>query len=345
MSAWREALLLLTGDSVAIEPIPRGPLPPFDPDTTDPDTGAPLPVNKIIPYPVPKERNKIWWRGNFGAVTIPGLPWVEGGATGPAQDRCLTWFLDRWAVDWQHTILLTYAQRGYTHFTLSWPDSRIYGTSIAGYVDLARRVQSYGLWVDHHFFAKGIDPQNPDPSTVYPLIDALLGAGALDIGTVGWELNAFNDPDQIQRLIDGVCSRTVPAGIPTYLHFLPHYASWQENHEQPGDFWNRQIGKIQGLKYQCDPRWSAGMMQARVNDVLVRLIKGGLWGIPHTFDVVVWETVLMAQFNNAAGGTSPSGHYDEDYGDLIGYETLCSQGPMPVMGFGNGGRMPDGAII
>jgi hypothetical protein len=74
-------------------------------------------------------------------------------------------------------------------------------------------------------------------------------------------------------------------------------------------------------------------MQARINDVLVRLKAGGLWRLSQDFDVVAWENIGATQFNNEA---------DEDRGDLVGYETLCAPGPMPVMGFGGGARYPDG---
>jgi len=78
------------------------------------------------------------------------------------------------------------------------------------------------------------------------------------------------------------------------------------------------------------------MLQARINDVLVRLKAGGLWGLPADFDVVAWETIAQEQFLNRA---------DEDRGDLVGFETLCTPGPMAVQGFGNGARMPDGNAI
>lgn len=326
--------LLLANGRRTITPIPRGPLGPFDHASTDPQTGAPLPVATTLPYTINPQPSILYRRENAWGVTVPNLPVIPGGADGPAKDRLLSWFIDRYSLSDQESALLTYAERGYTHFTLSWPDSRAVGQSIDDYVRTAKRVQSFGLWVDHHFFSKDFDGQNPDPVSVYAVIDALRDAGAIDCATVGWELNAFNSPEHIQTLIDGVCQQT--EGIPTYLHFLPHYASWQGNHEKPTDFWVRQQGKIQGLKYQCVPDWSVGMMQARINDVLVRLIRGGVWGLPQTFDVIGWETIATLQFNNDA---------DEDRGDLVGFETLCSPGPMPLSGFGNGARMPDGAVI
>jgi hypothetical protein len=156
---------------------------------------------------------------------------------------------------------------------------------------------------------------------------------------VGWELNLFNSPAHLQQVIDHVAARLpLSDERALYIHFSPHYASWQP--DRPGgsgaDFWPLQVGKLTGLLYQCNPSWSVGMMQARVNDVLVRLKAHGLWGLPTDFDVVPWETIATEQFENRA---------DEDRGDLVGYELLCTPGPIAPMGFGNGARFPDGSVI
>ena len=82
-------------ESVVPVLVPRSPLPPFDHDTTDPDTGAPLPVYTVLREPPPDRPNITWWRGDAWGVTLPGLPVVAGGANGAAQDRVLTYFLDR----------------------------------------------------------------------------------------------------------------------------------------------------------------------------------------------------------------------------------------------------------
>lgn len=293
-------------------------------------------MHTILWQSIPPRGTLRWWRGNLCGIRLPDLPSVAGGALDSS--LVLSWFLDRYAFSDQDRIIRKTLEDGYDRITLSWPDSAAFGQSIAQYVDTSNRLIRAGLLVDHHFFSKVYDGLNPDPATAYPVIDALLAADAISLGTVGWELNAFNDPGPtFQRLIDGVCGR-IHAGnpaIPVYLHFLPHYASWQANTESPHDFWMRQVGKIQGLKYQADPGWDAGMIQARTNDVLVRLCPNGLWGTPG-FDVVAWETTAQTQFN---------GEMAEDRGDLQSYQQLCTLGPMPVMGYGNGCRRPDGTAL
>jgi hypothetical protein len=320
--------------------VARGPLPPFDRATTDPDTGAPLPVHTRLTQSIPASGTRRWWRGNAWGVTVPGLPAVPGGATGPAQNRVLTWFLDRWTPEWQDRILRAHAERGYDRFVLSWPDSRDgAGQSLDQYVETTRRVAAAGLLPVHMLLSKVFDGVNPDPSRLDPVIDALLAEDLIPLTSVGWELNLFNSPEHLQRVIDHVDQRLADRSRNLlYVHFAPHYASWQPDRPggNGGEFWRPNIGKLTGLLYQCNPSWSVGMMQARINDVLVRLNAGGLWGLPVDFDVVVWETIATLQFENQA---------DEDRGDLVGYETLCAQGPLPVMGFGNGARYPDGRVI
>jgi hypothetical protein len=68
----------------------------------------------------------------------------------------------------------------------------------------------------------------------------------------------------------------------------------------------------------------------------VRLIQGGLWGLSQRFDLVAWETIATLQFDDDA---------DQDRGEMVGYETLCSIGPMALCGFGNGARYPDGSPV
>lgn len=56
---------VLTGTASAPPPVlvPRAPLPPFDPDTVDPDTGAPLPVYTVLCEDPPAHADVSWWRG------------------------------------------------------------------------------------------------------------------------------------------------------------------------------------------------------------------------------------------------------------------------------------------
>jgi len=79
-------------------------------------------------------------------------------------------------------------------------------------------------------------------------------------------------------------------------------------------------------------------MQARIDDIQYRFAGHNGYpadsGFGHPFDVVAWELIASLQFDND--------HPNEDDGDLRGYEAICTGGPIPVMGFGNGARRPDG---
>jgi hypothetical protein len=323
------------------QPVQRGPLPPFDKGTTDPETGAPLPVATVIPYPVPG-RDIRFWRGDAWSLTVPGLTPIPGGPSNP--DMLCTYLFDRYPEADRGKALDAYCRAGYTHFTHSWPDARSHGMSLAQFVEMLKFVKRWELWNDVHFFSKDCDPQNPDPASVFPVIDALLDAGVWDIGTFVWEAPLVCTPEHYQTLTNALAGRAPK--IPWFHHFTPHYCSYQRaDPDTPHDFWERQPDNARGLKYQCvaspgsadsPDTWTAGMMQARINDGLVRLIAGGTWGLSRTFDFVAWETVAQCTFN---------GKMDEAHGNLRGYESLCSPGPMPVMGYGGGARMPDGNAL
>jgi len=347
----RRTLLLISGHAqggttpgAGWPPPPRSPLPPFDPDTTDPESGAPLPVhttpNFIGGPPSPRVR-----REQFCGLRVPGLPYVDGG-TALDPSMFLSWFFDRYNASDQKKIVDAMHATGATHFTLSWPDSRAWGQSLDQFVATARRLALDGFWVCHKLFSKVYDPHNPDPASVYPVVDALLAADAITCAAPCWETNFFVDPEHMDALCDPLAERY--PSILWYLHFSPHYASWQKNeNDSPGAFWNRRIAAgYTGLEYQCEPvkgfdapgSWSAGMAQARINDVLVRLKAGGMWGVSRDLDVIAWETTGMCQFEDPMT-------YTEDLGRLRGYETLCAQGPMPLMGYGNDASHPDGSAI
>jgi hypothetical protein len=301
-------------------------------------------------------------REQFCGLRVPGLPPIPGGAGDPS--LVCAWFIDRYRQSDQDRIIAGMRATGATHWTLSWPDSRAVGQSIGDYVATASWLVAQGFWVCHKLFSKVYDQRNPDPATVYPVMDALVSAGAVTCAAPAWEMNAFVDPEAMDGICDPLAER-----YPTvlwYLHFLSGYAAWQKNtNDSPGAFWNRRLAAgYTGLEYQCVPvtgidstvdaaavaaiaisgaedtsaassSWSAGMMQARLNDCLVRLCPGGLWATPG-IDLIAWETTAQPQFN---------GQQDEVHGDLRGYESMCARGPMALSGYGNGARRPDGSAL
>jgi hypothetical protein len=314
--------------------------------TYDLDTGAPLPVYTTLREPPPVTADVRWWRGNAWGLTFPDLPAVPGGASGPAQQRVLTYFLDRYGRDWEPRILERHRADRYTHISLSPQDSFAAGMSEDDYVAMSVRCRQAGLFVHHLMRSKYYTPPAPDLSAPDHLIERLLAEGAMQVHTPAWECNHWS-PTIVRQMIDHDAA-LIGTRCNIQLHFFPHYISWQENHETPTHFWQENYGKVDGVLYQADPGWTAGMMCARTTDCLDRLAPGGLWGLRdsgrgHPIDLTVWETIATQQFGNGYDGDGRLA--TEDTGDLKGYECLCSPGLMTVAGFGNGGRMPDGTPL
>jgi hypothetical protein len=357
------------------ELIVRPPLPPFDPDSIDQETGAPLPVYKTL-RETPPPPSVDFWRGDAWGITIPNLPFVPGGAGGLAQDRVLTYFLDRYGRKFEDEIIERHLEYRYTHISLSPQDSFANGQSEDDYVKMAVRCRQAGLQVHHLMRSKYYTPArgfsqlkmdptlnrlrdriripprrgqfsgSPDFSVPDALIERLLDAGAMQVETPAWEMNHWS-PTDVRAMIDHDAA-LIGTRCRIMLHFFPHYISWQENHETPTDFWNANYGKVDGVLYQCDPYWTAGMMAARTTDCLDRLAPGGLWGLKdsgrgHPIDLTVWETIATCQYNNDTDGDDRLA--DEDIGNLKGFECQCSPGRMVVKGWGNGGRQPDGTPL
>lgn len=329
----------------------RAPLPPHNPDTfetADPNVDPTWHrVYTVLP-PVPWEPLVDWWRGDAWGVTVPGLPPVEGGARpgSPAESRVLTYFLGRYEraqKGMEATILAAHKAAGYTHFSLSPQDEFAQGMSEDQYVEMAKRVKEAGFFVHHLFLSKYYtDSTNPDLSQTFRLIDKLDAVGALDVVTPAWEGN-FMQPDVLRRVITEVTNKVAGRAL-VMLHFFPHYISWQANNESPGGWWNELINLgVDGVLYQGDPAWTMGMLSARIEDCLKRLVGGGMWGLSKTLIFVAWEDQATNQYNN--GYTANGRLADEAEGNLRGYEAVCVRGPMYVRGYGNGGRRMDGSVL
>jgi hypothetical protein len=321
-------------------PIRQPPLAPFD-GPQPPDN---LPVATVLPgnLVIPARPTLRFHRSNAFAVTIPGLPHVPGdGQPG----MLLTWFLDRYPLDVQTSSLLTYGQRGYTHFPLSWPDSRAFGQSEDQFVATCQRVQQAGQYAGVFFGSKDFDPMNDDvngwPSRCDSLVDKLIAARAIDYAMPAWEWNLWNVPgDQTYAIFRHFGDKLTPAGVPLYYHGGVENIAWQADGENTASFYQHLVGVLTGCLYQADVSWTPGMMQARLNDVTDRF--GGNFGFPtdsgfgHPFDCIAWELNATAQFY---------GQQDEGRGNLTGYEALCTAGPIPVYGYGNGACRPDGTYL
>ncbi len=352
MSAFAASLPKLRPYGSAVAPVwpppPRGPLPPHNPgtwETADPNVAETFhPVFTTLPQEPPSQPDNRFYRGDAWGVTVPGLPFVDGGQGGASQSRVLTYFLGRYArvaAKWEDVILEAHLARGYTHFHLSPQDEIHAGMSEDEFVAMAVRVKQAGFFVTHWLRSKYYS----DPNDFAPgrrMGEKLLAAGAADQLCPAGEMDIWLQPSQARAIID-YDAAWIEGQTRTMLHFSPHYISWQEDKTHPNTFWNPNVGKVDGVWYQCEPRWTVGMMSARIQDALERLRAGGMWGLTQSFDVVAWETIATQQYIN--GHTAHGRLADEDEGRLIGYETCCTAGPQRVWGYGNGGGRPIGAAL
>lgn len=332
-------------------PIARAPLPPFDPDAVDKETGAPLPVSTTLRGEVPPLEDAEHLRADLWGLTLPGLPAIPGGASGPAQERFLTYLWERYPAAWQEQALAVYGGAGYRHFWRSWPDERAAsGRTIADYVADTKRIQDAGLIPCHFLRSKYYD----DPAVVDScdaIVDALLAIDGIPWAAHAWEASLWMSPAQYRAIIDHDAERS-PDDVRWCIHLQEHYADFGPdgpNHAQI--FWesNFKVG-VTRLLYQHvtssgggrpnDP-WTAGMMAARLHDVMVRSRAGGTWGLSQTFYVVDFERTAQLQFNNQRDGDNNLA--DEEYGCLKGYENRCAE--PELIGYGNGARRTDGSFL
>lgn len=340
------------GPSPIPTPIDRAPLPPFDPDSVDKETGAPLPVRTTLNGTVPPLDDPDYLRANLWGLTLAGLPAIPGGASGAAQARVLTYLFERYPAEWQAYILEMYGLAGYRQFWRSWPDERAAsGVTIAGYVDETKRIQDAGLVPAHFLRSKYYD----DPSVVDScdaLVDALLAIDGIPWAAHAWEASLWMSPAQYRAMIDH--DATHAPGVRWCIHLQEHYADFgPDGPNHSNEFWERnfRVGVKRHLHQYVtssgggrpnDP-WTAGMMQARGEDVSVRCGPGGPWGLSQQFDWFAFEVVAQLQFNNQHDGDGNLA--DEDHGDLKGYECLCAPGPVAPRGYGNGARQPNGGAL
>jgi hypothetical protein len=319
-------------------PVPRAPLPPFE--GVNPDDG--LPVNTVQPanLTIPARPNLRFHRGNMCGLRLAGLPMVPGGGPAPL---VLTWFLDRYSVDDQQKILTALGQAGYSHIYLSWPDSRAYGQTPDQFVATCRRVKRRGFYVGVFWGSKDIDPWNETvagwPTRALPLMQQLVAANVIDFAMPGWEWNFWNVPGDQTYDIFKFFSANLP-GVALYYHGSVGNISWQADGQFSASFYSNLVNILTGCLYQAGVGWSAGFLQAKINDVTDRF--SGNFGFPpdsgfgHPFDCVAFEISATSQFD---GGMT------EDFGDLRGLEALYTLGPIAVMGYGNGCRRPDGTAL
>ena len=285
-------------------------------------------------------------RGDAWGVTMPGAPIVLG-VNPDTKDLILSWFLDRYPLDFQKSYLLKYAGYGYTHLYLSPPDSLApvdaggAGQTLDQFVRTCRLVRSYGLYVGLNMASKVYQPAYMDPAQfaayIDPLLDVLLDEA--DEFVPAWEWNLWNRtaPDAI-TMQRHVGQRAHAAGKTAWLHFSPHVTSWFADGDPRGRFgyWDDLQGDVDGINYQTDPNWTTQELQDRMVDTLWQFGQDG-----NRYKFRMWEDQATKQF---------WGQATADDGDARGYYSVCTYDNVKwtdakMWGFGNGGRQPDGSRI
>lgn len=324
----------------------RDPLGPFPAGSYD----------RVLPFTPPPTRDLLFYRGNFCGIRLPGAPGVLDGpnATVPGGDTSLimTCLLDRYPLEWQQEFFKAYGAAGYTHLQLSVGHAAYFGTSRDAYIALAKRAQSYGLFVDHWFLGGGPPDrsgpfQTRDQDVTYwqplldPWIDALLAEKAIDAACVGWQLDQYNVPGPpIQSIIDYHADRLAPHGIPIGTHWVNEAGGWWVAPGNRFTWWQDQRNKLTWFHHQGDVNLSIPEYQAKLCDTLNPFGDGamgtsGLFG-DRPFSLVVYECSAQNQYD---GVTS------ELEGDERGYLLSCTHAASSVGGYGNGARMPDGGYV
>jgi hypothetical protein len=325
-------------------PVTPTPVPPTPGGTPTPG-GPSLDLTLAQPAGIPAAPNLRWFRANFGGVHIPGLTVIPGGL--PDGSLVYSFFYDQYSPADRATIRAAHLAHGYTHFKLSWPNSRNFGTSEAAYVALAQELTAAGFYVGHFLSGKQNAWANDPPSvlaSLATLLPALQAAGVIPWACVGWEMDSWQSPTQIQQIIDGIAAILVP-GTNLYVHLTAGKTAWQVS-GFTANFWIANVGKLTGLLFQSDPTMTDGDLQARITDGLTRFAGNFLTpsnsGFGHPFDLVAYETSATNQLFN---GMSEAGG---DHRGLITILTPASHGPagtVVVQGFGNGARLAAGGNV
>ena len=106
-------------------------------------------------------------RGDAWGVVMPDAPMIDG-ANAKTKDQILSWFMDRYPLDFQKQYLEKYAGYGYTHLYFSPPDS-LNGAAktLDEFVATCRLVRSYGLYVGLNMASKYFQPSLMEPDSVH----------------------------------------------------------------------------------------------------------------------------------------------------------------------------------
>lgn len=346
------------------KPIPQTAIaPPFDPSDSGGIVHTTLPPEQVIP---PHFTDPTWIRADFNGVTLPGsytptasaaivaaggvtmtsgrwaglfVPWLVGANTTPPT-MLMTPMLPLYPRSVQDAVLTEHALRGY--------DDLIYdcapwnaaangrGFTPAAIVAFSQYVRSWGfrpvLW-------RGDPTQGCDA-----MFQTIIQQSTPSLYVHGEEVDSKMTSEAYEaslQLVNQYLGGRVPIGV----HFT---ADGNRQMGYPIGFprdtflndWSPYDGRVH-LCEQLDGDASAGLQGASMYYAR-RYVNAGLGdgaqgpGAPHS-RVIAWETMATKQLY---------GQCTEAYGCLRSWELLCgtrdNPACLPVSGFGNGARYPNG---
>ncbi len=245
----------------------------------------------------------------------------------------------------------------YTHLQRSIGHSLFYGHPIEEHIELSRRAQrQFGLFADEWFLGgdalitrdQTVDFWKP---TLDPIIDALVGSGAVDTACVGWQLDQWNQPGNVLIGIIAYIADKLPASVPLYTHWVNEAMAWWKT---GGEVWTDRFQTINvhdrftwwlamqpyltGAHHQGDThmaRTDLKLYQDKMRDTTEPFADGRMGrsqrgGRNQPFRLTAFESTAQEQFD---------GGCPELEGDQIGYVLSA----VATGGYGNGGRQPDGS--
>jgi hypothetical protein len=339
--------------------IVRGPLLPFP---------APIDYRTELPWTPPQERDYL--RADFWGIEMANAPWVPG-ASSNHPERILSWFLDRYALDFQKEYLTTVGGFGMTHLLLSYADSTAAtdqppdkppgaGRTLDQFIETCLLVKQYIKHCHVRLGSKYFQPRDMSAQQwadfADPIMDALIAAKAVDEFSLAWEWNLWNVPGQITIDAFRHCGQKArAAGLSSWMHFSPHVTSWFADGDPRGrfGFYDDLQGDVDGINYQTQgPQWSPGMLQARLVDTLWQFGQdGNRYKMRCEEDLAAWmfdNSVVSVVVDDLPPPKNVS--VTPEDANLRGYIAACTVDNVKgtdakIWGVGNGGRMPDGSRL
>jgi hypothetical protein len=366
-------------------PQKRAPLPPFPIPGADPSkpVWAENTYDHEIWFDVPNKPDLLFYRGQFSGIALPdgmkplvGMagftePWVKRTCV-MAQDIPRFW-LEGQRDNCEELLRQYGAVRGLTHLQASichlveegekrgWPMNKILDFAIE-YLGLAHRyvpfldpwmmggVGSFGTMNPDGSFSAGRDQDVAYWRPKWqPWFDELKRTRLIQACCVGWQLDGGNTSDPrviegraqspIQSIIDYVAGECVQADIPVGAHWMNEAMAWRTPMDRFA-FWREQHGKLTWGHHQGDVNIPVDLYQAKIKDTLDHFGDGsmGMSGLHNDrpFGLVVYEQLAQKYFDDKA---------TEDDVDLRGFLICCTKARVPVSGYGNGARRPDGSVL